>query len=339
MARVLFIQTAFLGDVILATGLVERWKQEFPDDEVDFLLRGGNEGALEGNPHLRKVLVWNKRRGKFRGLIRIIGEVRRQRYDQVFTLQRFASTGWIAVLSGARNIVGFRKNPLSRFFSESAEHVIGGECGLHEVERNHRLIQSQVGDQYGLPKLYPPDPEQVIAGLGLIAPYVTVAPASVWFTKQLPAAQWVKLLARLPNGLTIVILGSASDRKLGERIREELSQLRGGQPFHNLCGQLNIGASAAVMQRAVMNYANDSAPIHMASAVNAPVCAVFCSTVPSFGFGPLSERSFVVQTEEPLICRPCGLHGRKRCPEGHFRCATSITTEALLVKKRKLSGN
>lgn len=169
-----------------------------------------------------------------------------------------------------------------------------------------------------------------VAGLGLIAPYVTVAPASVWFTKQLPAAQWVKLLARLPNGLTIVILGSASDRILGERIREELSQLRGGQPFRNLCGQLNIGASAAVMQRAVMNYANDSAPIHMASAVNAPVCAVFCSTVPSFGFGPLSERSFVVQTEEPLICRPCGLHGRKRCPEGHFRCATSITTEALL---------
>ncbi|MCC6754226.1 MAG: glycosyltransferase family 9 protein [Saprospiraceae bacterium] len=330
MARVLFIQTAFLGDVILATGLVERWKQAFPDDEVDFLLRRGNEGVLAGNPHLRKVLVWNKQRGKFPGLIRIIREVRRQRYDQVFNLQRFAATGWIAVLSGAHHTVGFKKNPLSFFFSEAVEHVIGGADGLHEVERNHRLIQSQVGVQFGLPKLYPSDPAQLTASLGFSGPYITVSPASVWFTKQLPAVQWVQMLAHLPNGLAIVILGSASDRLLGERIRSELQQLRDGQPFYNLCGQLGIGPSAAVMQRAVMNYANDSAPLHMASAVNAPVSAVFCSTVPSFGFGPLSERSFVVQTEEQLPCRPCGLHGRKSCPEGHFRCATSISTEALL---------
>ena len=73
-----------------------------------------------------------------------------------------------------------------------------------------------------------------------------------------------------------------------------------------------------------MNYVNDSAPLHIASAMNAPVTAVFCSTVPSFGFGPLRENGRVVETPEDLDCRPCGLHGHRECPKGHFRCALGI---------------
>jgi heptosyltransferase-2 len=84
------------------------------------------------------------------------------------------------------------------------------------------------------------------------------------------------------------------------------------------------------MKDAVMNYVNDSAPLHFASAVNAPTTAVYCSTVPSFGFGPLSDKSYIVEKTESLYCRPCGLHGYKACPEGHFRCAFEIRDEQLL---------
>lgn len=70
-----------------------------------------------------------------------------------------------------------------------------------------------------------------------------------------------------------------------------------------------------------MNYVNDSAPLHLASAVNAPVTAVFCSTVPAFGFTPLSDFSKIVETKHELDCRPCGLHGFHACPKGHFKCA------------------
>jgi heptosyltransferase-2 len=70
--------------------------------------------------------------------------------------------------------------------------------------------------------------------------------------------------------------------------------------------------------------------MHFASAMNAAICAIFCSTVPAFGFGPISERANIVEVEENLDCRPCGLHGKKACPEGHFKCANNITTEQLL---------
>jgi len=73
-----------------------------------------------------------------------------------------------------------------------------------------------------------------------------------------------------------------------------------------------------------MNYVNDSGPLHLASATNAPVTAFFCSTIPAFGFGPLSANSIIVETHEKLTCRPCGLHGKTACPEGHFLCAKSI---------------
>ena len=81
-----------------------------------------------------------------------------------------------------------------------------------------------------------------------------------------------------------------------------------------------------------MNYVNDSAPMHLCSAMNAPCSAVFCSTVPKFGFGPLSEKSFIIQTTEELECRPCGIHGFKECPIKTFECANSIDISLLLDK-------
>jgi len=115
-------------------------------------------------------------------------------------------------------------------------------------------------------------------------------------------------------------LGAPGDQSACESIKTNSSHPR----VMNLAGQLSFLESAALMKGAVMNFVNDSAPMHIASAVNAPVTAIYCSTVPAFGFGPLSDRKFVIETKEELACRPCGLHGFKSCPQGHFKCATTI---------------
>ena len=98
----------------------------------------------------------------------------------------------------------------------------------------------------------------------------------------------------------------------------------------NLSASTSFLASAALMQHAKMNYVNDSAPLHITSAMNAPVTAYFCSTEPAFGFGPLSSNSKVVETKENLNCRPCGLHGFKKCPEKHFKCANNILIQDII---------
>ncbi len=138
--------------------------------------------------------------------------------------------------------------------------------------------------------------------------------------------KWVEFLEEIPASINIYFLGASSDKGLCDDIMAVL-------PDHstkNLCSALTFLQSAALMKNALMNYANDSAPLHIASAMNAPVTAVFCSTVTWFGYWPLSDKSFVVEKTEPLYCRPCTTHGRKECPEKHFKCALDINKQQLL---------
>ena len=319
---VLIIQTAFIGDVILATALIEKLHQKFPATEIDFVVRRGNEELLQGHPLLREVLVFDKRK-KFRNLISLIRKIRTRQYELVINVQRFATTGIMTVLSGGKMTIGFSKNPLSFLFSKSVAHTMEGQ---HEVDRNARLLAFHVGLEHGRPKLYP-SPEQFAKVFPFkTQPYLTVSPASVWFTKQLPAEKWIELLSAVQETTKVFLLGASSDKVLCETIMNGTSR----KNITVLAGELTLLESAALMAGARMNYVNDSAPMHLASAMNAPVTAVFCSTVTSFGFGPLSDKSFVVETREKLDCRPCGLHGHRACPEGHFKCAMTIRKEQLL---------
>jgi heptosyltransferase-2 len=151
----------------------------------------------------------------------------------------------------------------------------------------------------------------------------------VWFTKQFPKEKWVELINLLPESKMVFLLGSAADRVLCDAIKTELRNTK-PECIFNLAGQLSFLESAALMKDAQMNYVNDSAPMHMASAMNAPVTAVFCSTIPSFGFTPLSDVAKIVETAKKLDCRPCGLHGYQACPQGHFHCAWSIDVKEMV---------
>jgi len=319
----LIIQTAFIGDVILATGIVEKIKNFYPNSKVDFLLRKGNETLLENNPHLNEVIIWDKKNGKFLNLLKITSSVRKKKYDYIINLHRFGSSGFITFLSGAKNKIGFKKNPFSFCYTRSIEHEINN--GKHEVERNNRLIEDITDKNFALPKLYPSTADFDFVKKYQRQKYYCIAPSSVWFTKQLPKEKWIELIKSLDPSCKIYLLGSASDHALCEEIRSTNAQCI------NLAGQLSFMQSAALVKSAEMNFVNDSAPLHIASAMNAPVRAFFCSTIPEFGFGPLSDNKKVIQIEEKLYCRPCGLHGYKTCPEGHFKCALNINVKNALL--------
>lgn len=328
MLKFLIIQTAFIGDVVLATGLIEKLHFYFPDVEIDFLVRKGNEALLAGHPHLHDVLVWNKREGKLKNWWKLLHSIRQRKYDKVINVQRFAATGLLTVFSGAGMTIGFDKNPMSFLFTEKVKHVISTlDAPKHEVDRNDELVRPFTGNKMFRPVLYPSQQDAEAVAHYKINPYICIAPASVWFTKQYPQQKWISFLQQLPAGYQVYLLGAPGDMALCDGIIQQCLN----PDIKNLCGQLSFLQSAALMKDAVMNYVNDSAPMHFASAVNAPVTAVYCSTIPSFGFGPLSDKSFIVEIREPLYCRPCGLHGYKACPQGHFRCALEILDKDLLA--------
>ena len=315
---ILIIQTAFIGDLILATPLIEKLARFFPGYAIDILVRKGNEALLQDHPHVRQVLIWDKKSGKYKNWWRILQKIRGERYEHLINVQRFFSTGLLSALSRAKHIIGFNKNPLSFSFTKVLPHEIGN--GKHEVERNLSLISALTDDSFQRPALYPPKSSVEKVKPFQEVPYVCMAPTSVWFTKQMPPAKWQELIALIPNHIRIYLLGAPSDAAACEAIKRAVKHT----DVVNLAGKLSLIDSVQLISAARMTYVNDSAPMHMASSVNAPTTAFFCSTIPDFGFGPLADNSHVVETTEELNCRPCGLHGKKACPEGHFKCALGI---------------
>jgi len=325
MQKFLVIQTAFTGDVVLATALVEKLHRFFPDARIDFLLRKGNEGLLSGHPFLNEVLIWNKKEKKLKNLRLLLSKIRKNKYDKVINLQRFASTGMLTAFSGAREKIGFDKNPFSFLFTKRISHHF--EKQKHEVERNNKLIEDFTDSSFTKPKLYPSKKNENEIKEYTTQPYVCMMPASVWFTKQYPPEKWLDLIDQFPREFNIFLLGGKEDTALCENIKERAQNKK----VEVLAGKLNFLSSAALMKGAKMNYTNDSAPLHFASATDAPVTAIFCSTIPAFGFYPLSTKSFIVETDVPLPCKPCSLHGLKACPLKHFKCAYTIETSKLLA--------
>ena len=326
MKKILVIQTAFIGDVVLATALIENLHQQWPEAKMDILVRKGNESLFESHPFLNQVLVWDKKNNKYHHWVGLLFKIRSNHYDVVINAQRFAATGAWTALSGAKIKIGFDKNPFSFLFTNSVVHQFS-EKGQHEIDRNHQLLSCLFEAKVAMPKLYPTTSDELAVINYQQAPYLCIAPASVWFTKQFSSEKWVDLINALPFKGPIYLIGGPGDKLLCDQILQKINR----KSVVNLAGRLSFLASAALQKKSVLNYVNDSAPMHFASAVNAPVVAVYCSTLPDFGFGPLSDHSFIVQTNEALTCRPCGIHGKKQCPLKHFDCAKTIKMDQLIA--------
>lgn len=329
--KILVIQTASIGDVVLATPVVEKLRTCFANAKIDFLVKKGIEGLLKNNPNIHEVLVWEKSGKKYAHLRTLIKEIRERKYDCVVNLQRFASSGLITVLSGAPVKLGFNKNPFSLFFTKSVKHIISVDItkSKHEIERNLSVIDWITDENHHFPtKLYPTQSDFAKVSQFKTNRFICLAPTSLWFTKQYPSEKWIEFLTAIEEDLYVYFLGSKKDFEACD----EMIKKSGHHNSLNFAGKLTFLESAALMKDAAMNFVNDSAPLHFASAMNARVTAIFCSTTPHFGFGPLSDDAAIIEAPDNLKCKPCGLHGFNHCPEKHFKCALNIKKEQLLSR-------
>ncbi|MEN9994638.1 MAG: hypothetical protein RL762_1295 [Bacteroidota bacterium] len=319
MQRILVIQTAFLGDVILASPLWENLHRMYPESQIDVVVKKGNESLLSGHPFIKNLYIFDKSQ-KVKNLWKLGKTLRANNYDLILNLQRFASSGLLTYLAHGKESRGFAKNPFAFLYTKQYEHKMKSDW--HEVDRNLSLISDLVPTPNRRPQLYPSLEDFKAIQIHQEVRYYCLAPTSVWFTKQAPKKIWLDLITKFQKEEKqhkIYLLGAAADRSYLDEILEAANS----SEVVNLAGQLTLLQSAALMAGAQHNYVNDSGPLHLASATNAPVSAFFCSTVPEFGFGPLSDKASIIEVQG-LDCRPCGIHGHKSCPKGHFKCGEGL---------------
>jgi heptosyltransferase-2 len=130
--------------------------------------------------------------------------------------------------------------------------------------------------------------------------------------------------------VAVVVVGGPGDVELGEEIRGAAEGGGGRRTVINACGQLTLRQSAALIGRASLLVTNDSAPLHLATAMGTPVVALFGPTVTEFGFGPLRAGDVALGIDG-LQCRPCSPHGPPACPLGHHRCMRELTVAAVMA--------
>jgi heptosyltransferase-2 len=317
----LVIQTSFLGDTVLTTPLIAELAKWGP---VDVVTTPASATLLVNHPGTRAIIPYDKRgvdRG-VRGFLKLAGRLRRGAYDAAYLAQGSIRSAALALAAGIRRRVGFATSAGRVLYTQRIEY----RDDLHHAARLLLLAKPTEIPSPGdiRPRLYPGIPERGAVDRLLAlhdalndAPLVTLAPGSVWATKRWP--YYAELARELAPRARVVVLGSTADAPLAAAVCAAA-----GDAAVNAAGALTLLGSAELIRRSSVLVTNDSAPQHLASAVDTPTITIFGPTVPAFGFGPLAQRSTTVGIDS-LACRPCDRHGPRRCPLGHWRCMREVS--------------
>jgi heptosyltransferase-2 len=326
----LVIQTSFLGDMVLTTPLLARLAESGP---VDVVATPAAATLLANHPAVRRVIPYDKRgteRGTL-GFVRLAMRLRGERYDAAYLAQGSVRSGALAMMAGIPSRVGFDSSAGRGFYTKRIPYIEND----HHAKRLLSLAGPAARGAPSRPSLFPGDAEraavdELLRGVDAAKPIFALAPGSVWATKRWPG--FVALAVELSRRGTVVTLGSAADRELATAIGAAA-----GPTSIDATGKLSLLASAELIRRARVLITNDSAPQHLASAMNTPTVAIFGPTVPAFGFGPLAERSAVIGIDS-LACRPCDGHGPMKCPLGHWKCMRDVETTSVLDAVTRSAG-
>ena len=316
----LVIQTAFLGDVLLTTPLVEALAARH--GPVDVVTTTAAAPLVETHPAVRRVIPYDKRGADsgLGGLVRLARRLQAERYEVAYLPHRSLRTAVATWLARIPRRVGFADG-WSMLYTDVRKRPKDG----HEIDR--LLALADVEGSRAHPSLHiTPDDRAFAEGFlrehGIREPFAALAPGSIWGSKRWP--YYRQVAERLAGRVAIVVVGGSEDASLAAEITAAVG--RSGGRAASSCGRLTLRQSAEVIRRAAVLVTNDSAPLHLAQAVETPTVAIFGSTVPAFGFGPRGPRDRVVEFAG-LSCRPCSAHGPRSCPLGHHLCMKSLRVE------------
>ena len=349
LKRVLVIKLRHHGDVLLTAPVFTALKRAAPQCEIDALVYADTMPMLAGHPALAQ-LHGIDRSWKKLGLVaqaeaewHLLAQLRQRGYDLVIHLTEHPRGAWISRLCGARWSVAPKR--AGRFWRGSFTHFHGHPANArrHMVERNldalRRIgIQPAAADKRV--SLVPgSDAEARVAVLmaqhGLTRKgFVLLHMTSRWLFKCWPGDKVAALAAALhARGLAVVLTAAAEPGELAliAQVRKEAQV-----PLVDLSGQLSLKELAALAGQARLFVGVDSAPMHIAAAMETPTVAIFGPSG-ELEWGPWDESGagrhrVVASVDHP--CRPCGIDG---CGGGKVsECLTTLSVARVLAACEEL---
>ena len=325
--RILIVQTAFIGDVIIITPLIKATKILYPNALLDVMVIPQTAGVLENNPNINRIILFDKRKNKIVSFLKTLLLLKKNRYDIAITPHSSVTTALLLKYAKIKVRIGYNRWSAAKYLTHKVPH----HDGIHKTIKNLSLL-SVFSDKIfsNQTELFPSETMLKKADNLLLElkaktnKLIAIAPGSVWFTKKWPT-EYYKLLAKqlVENNFGIVLIGSKDEKEICDEVLPKINGI-------NLAGELSLLESAAVIKKCNLMICNDSGALHIANAMETDVFAFFGPTIQSIGYFPFRKNDFVFERE--MECRPCGSHGGKSCHLKHHNCLTKIKADSVLKK-------
>ena len=297
--KILIIHTAFIGDIVLSTPLIQKLKDLYPKSEIDYLTLPTNQSVLYNNPNLNEIILYDKK-GKdkgIKGFLKVLKILKQKKYDYAVIPHRFIKSILLAKLAKIPDIVGFDVATGSSLLDKKVHY----DMKKHEVERLLNLVGYE-GKRIPV-RIYPAKEnfvkiEKMLKNIGYTGKkeqkLILVAPGSQRPEKMWPLEKYREVIQKLKKNENyfIGITGSKSEKELPLNFEKDKNII-------DFRGEISLVEFGALISKADVVVGNDSSPIHIASGFEKPfVIGIFGPGKRSLGFFPWTEKSNVIEDNE-----------------------------------------
>jgi heptosyltransferase II len=321
---ILVLRYSALGDVVLATSVLEPLRQRFPHARIDWLTEAPYVPLLEGLPELNAVYpLWRPGRGR---QPEVLGP-----YELALDLQGKLKTAAIAKTVADRTLTFHRRTP-----AQAVRALFGDDPPLTRASAGELYVEALAPlgitapgrTKVSLSAQAHARAEALLEGVP--GPRVAFGPGARWATKRWPPEHYAALANTLAaQGCSVVLVGGPPDvevlaafrRAMRAKVAVDLSPLP-------------LDALTAALARVQLLVTNDTGPAHLATAVGTPVLTLFGPTSPVRWGPPVPGRALSRQ----LACSPCSNHGAQACPLGHHDCLRGLGVAAVAAAARAMLG-
>lgn len=319
---ILILRYSALGDVVLATSVLEPLRQRFPHARIEWLTESAYVPLLSGLPELSRVLpLWRPGRGLDPQLV--------GPYDLAVDLQGKLKTAAIAHAAADRTLTFHRRTP-----AQAVRALFGADPPLTRASAPDLYAEALAPlgiSGPGRTKVSVSSKAQAMAEeilANVRGPRVAFGPGARWATKRWPAERYAALADSLAaQGCSVVLVGGPPDVGVLEAFRRAVRA-----PVAADLSSLPLDALTAALARVQLLVTNDTGPAHLASAMGTPVLTLFGPTSPRRWGPPAPGRSVSLG----LPCSPCSNHGTQVCPLGHHRCLGELQVSSVAAAARAL---
>lgn len=320
--KILFITLSNIGDVVLTLPVLRVLEREFPEADTTVMVGPNAREIFEGESSVSRIVVFNKQISLSKK-IQLGLRLRRRGFDLVVDLRN----SLFSLLIGARYSSPLLRRSYAYMHRKDKHLSVLASMGISIEDPPFSIFLTR-DDKLHI--------NSILNELGILPDdsIVAIAAGAKSHTKRWTITGFVRLCDRLNKemGLKILLVGDDNDRAINQEIKDV-----GLREVYDLSGRTHIKELAYLLSLCKLLITNDSAPVHIASAVGLPAVAIFGPT-DHRKYGPLFAESIVIR--KALRCSPC----EKALCRFDLECMKKITADEVfnaakkILSKRKDSG-